>query len=110
MGMPSLKSFRDADLRFMQQHGYISPFEAKIRSRKRDMEYIKKRLFYLTILLAVVVTGGIYFGVHVYLVAAVVFFMLIRDVYSTWMKLVEMETEITYLEAGLVLTRRKKLW
>ena len=108
--MPPLKYFRDADLRFMQQHGYISPFEAKIRSRKRDMQYIKKRLLYLAILLAVVVAEGIYLEVHVYLVAAVLFFMLIRGVYSTWVKLAEMETEITYLEAGLVLTRRKKLW
>ncbi len=102
------KILRDADIRMMERHGHISSTEAKVRTRKRDMKEMKMRSLCFAILLMGVAAEGMYFGVHVYLVAGIAFYLLLRDVYSTWMKLTEMDTEIKYLEAGLVLTRRKR--
>lgn len=108
--MPLFKSLRDTDLRMMEKSGRISPSEAKISTLKRDMKDMKRRSLCLGVILIGLTAEVVYFGFHVYFVIGLVFYLLIRDVYFTWVKLAEMETEIKYLEAGLILTRTRKEW
>jgi len=103
--MPRSKAARDIDIWFMEQRGDISHREAKAITLRRDMRDMKNRPLYLAILLLGPIVIGTYFGFPFYLIAGIALYLLLRNVYSIWMKLAETETEITYLEAGLILKR-----
>ncbi len=103
--MQRSKVIRDFDIWFMVQRGDISHREAKAMTLRRDMMDMKKEPLYLVVLLLGLIAIGTHFGFPFYLMVGIAFYLLLRDVYLTWMKLAEMETEIKYLEAGLLLKR-----
>ena len=102
---PFSRALRDFDLEFMVSDGQITTKQAEAQILRRNMEDMKKEPLYLSILILALITLGYNFRLPLDILCGLAVYPLLKSVFSTWIKLAEIETDITYLEAGLELIR-----
>lgn len=103
--MPKSKVIRDMDLFFQEYEGILSEKEVEAISLRRDLEDYKKFISYSVVFYSTLIILANMFGIPVYLTISFFTFLLLSECYAIWIKSAEVETEITYLEAGLRLKR-----
>jgi len=103
--MPRSTTARDFDLYLQEDAGMISKHHMKAEILKRDIKDLKKEPFYLAVFLLLLSILGVQFGISIYILSGLCVYPLLNSVFSSWIKLAEMETEIKYLESGLELIR-----
>ena len=106
--MPCSKALRDLDLEFMVSEGWITSKQAEVQKLRRDMGDIRNRFVHVLVLISLLMLFGYQLGLNLSVMGVVgglAVYPLLKSVFSTWIKLAEIETDITYLEAGLELIR-----
>lgn len=106
--MPRSKSVRDFDLYILQDVGEITENQVKVEGLRRDMKEMKREPFYIFSFVSLLIILGILsfeMRISIYILCGLEVYPVLMSIYSTWIKLAEMETDITYLEAGLELIR-----
>jgi hypothetical protein len=78
---------------------------AKILKYKRDMKDLKKKPCYIILFVFLLIILGYHNGISVYIMCGLAVFPVLNSIYSYWVRLAEMKTQLTYLEAGIELVR-----
>lgn len=69
------------------------------------MADVKNRPIHVLFFISILILFGSNLGLPLSVMAGLAVYPLLSSIYSTWVRVAEMKTEITYLEAGLELIR-----
>jgi hypothetical protein len=69
------------------------------------MKDMKREPFYISSFVSLLIILGYEMRISIYILCGLAVYPMLKSIFSTWIKLAEMETDITYLEAGLELIR-----
>jgi len=105
MGLLS-NSLRDFDLWLLKGNGEITEQQKKAEILRRDMKELRKEPFLISVLIFSFSILGHQMGIPVYILGGMAVYPILKSIVSTWTRLAEMETDITYLESGLELIRK----